>query len=159
ALVGLVLVLGYYLYAWLTVGRDPPSGTIIPLFAPPEGMSAASVRYVKQMNFDDVCFTAAIVDLGVNGHLRMDGTGERPIIHRVASDKEIPRTERAMEQSLFRLNESVELAPGNHITLGKARFSLKAALARAYEDSLFADNFSWSLWGLISSIALVGLLV
>ena len=43
-----LLVLGYYACAWLRVGRDPPRGTIIPLFAPPDGMSAAAVRYVDR---------------------------------------------------------------------------------------------------------------
>jgi hypothetical protein len=65
AAVGLPLVLGFYFIAWLVVGRDPPRGTIIPLFAPPDGMSAAAVRYVGNMGFDDKCFTAAIIDLGV----------------------------------------------------------------------------------------------
>ena len=34
--------------AWLRVGRDPRRGTVIPLFAPPDGMSAAAVRYVSR---------------------------------------------------------------------------------------------------------------
>ena len=52
ALAGLLLVLGYYLYAWQRVGRDPPRGTIIPLFGAPEGMSAAAVRFVEREGFD-----------------------------------------------------------------------------------------------------------
>jgi len=32
AVVGLALVLLFYYYAWQRVGRDPPRGTIIPLF-------------------------------------------------------------------------------------------------------------------------------
>src|SRR5262249_30893461 len=46
AAVGFVLVLAYYVLAWLRVGRDPPSGTIIPLFGPPAGMSPAATRYI-----------------------------------------------------------------------------------------------------------------
>jgi hypothetical protein len=38
---GLALVLAYYGFAWLQVGRDPPRGTIIPLFGPPNSLSAA----------------------------------------------------------------------------------------------------------------------
>jgi hypothetical protein len=61
--IGLLVLFGYYLLVWSRVGRDPPTGTIIPLFAPPDGMSAASTRYVRQMKFDNRCFTAAIVEL------------------------------------------------------------------------------------------------
>ncbi len=35
---GVLLSLLYYLFAWFRVGRDPPKGTIIPLFAPPTGL-------------------------------------------------------------------------------------------------------------------------
>ena len=52
-------------------GAIRASGTIIPLFAPPDGMSPAAVRYVDRMGFDDRAFTAAIINLGVNGHLRI----------------------------------------------------------------------------------------
>jgi hypothetical protein len=36
AVLGLLGVLGFYYWAWLRVGRDPPRGTIIPLFGPPK---------------------------------------------------------------------------------------------------------------------------
>ena len=80
AAVGVPLVFGFYFIAWLVVGRDPPRGTIIPLFAPPDGMSAAAVRYVDNMGFDDKCFTVAIIDLGVRGHVRLTGSGSSTII-------------------------------------------------------------------------------
>jgi Predicted membrane protein (DUF2207) len=47
--VGMLIVFGYYLYAWRRAGRDPSRGTIVPLFAPPDGLSAAAVRYVRRM--------------------------------------------------------------------------------------------------------------
>src|SRR5207249_1649530 len=61
AVAGLALLLSFYYFAWLRVGRDPPRGTIIPLFGPPTGMSAAATRYVLNLGFDQRCFTAAIV--------------------------------------------------------------------------------------------------
>ena len=83
AAVGGGLVIAYYLLAWLLVGRDPRRGTIIPLFAPPKGMSAAAVRFVNEMGFDDRVFTAAIVGLGVNGHLKLvdRGDGDQEVHH------------------------------------------------------------------------------
>ena len=73
AALGLVVVMAFYGFAWWKVGRDPPRGTIIPLFGPPQDMTATAVRYVDRMGFDQRCFTAAIVDLGVNGHVRLLG--------------------------------------------------------------------------------------
>ena len=75
AAIGGGVVVLFYLLAWLLVGRDPRRGTIIPLFAPPAGMSAAAVRFVEEMSFDDRVFAAAIVGLGVNGHLKLVDKG------------------------------------------------------------------------------------
>jgi|TARA_B110000914_G_C15465880_1_gene448239 hypothetical protein len=47
AALGLVLLAGafvYYLVAWIKVGKDPAKGIIIPLYGPPEGLSAAAGR-------------------------------------------------------------------------------------------------------------------
>ena len=45
---GILIMLLYYALAWFVAGRDPPRGTIIPLFSAPDGMSAAAVRYVRE---------------------------------------------------------------------------------------------------------------
>ncbi len=71
AVAGLAFLILYYGFAWLRVGRDPPAGTIIPMFGPPDGMSPAATRYVDRMSFDNGCFTAAIINLGVKGRLRI----------------------------------------------------------------------------------------
>ena len=42
----------------MKVGRDPPKGVIVPLFAPPTGMGPAGVRYVVKQGFDDKAFAA-----------------------------------------------------------------------------------------------------
>ncbi len=63
AALGLLLIVGYYVFAWRKVGHDPRKGTIIPLFAPPDGMSPAAVRYVSRMGCDERTFSAALIDL------------------------------------------------------------------------------------------------
>src|SRR5439155_26445273 len=60
-------VLLYYLYAWSRVDRDPPAGTIVPLFAPPAGLGPGGVRYVRREGFDDRTFAASLVGLAVKG--------------------------------------------------------------------------------------------
>ena len=61
----------FFYYAWRRAGRGPIPGTVVPLFAPPKDMSAAAVRYVKRMGFDNRCFAAAIVESGVRGKLKL----------------------------------------------------------------------------------------
>ncbi len=91
----------FYYYAWKKAGRGPIPGTVVPLFDPPDGLSAAAIRYIRRMGFDNRCFAAAIVDSGVRrqaahggrreglpeesqGHACQDGRAWRPARARAA---------------------------------------------------------------------------
>ena len=77
--IGALIVLMYNYFAWSAVGRDPRKGTIIPLFHPPEDLSAPMVHYVKTMGFKQsgwTALTSAIFDLGVRGLVMIDKVGK-----------------------------------------------------------------------------------
>src|SRR5215470_7154271 len=156
AVVGLALLLAFYYYAWQRVGRDPPRGTVIPLFGPPTGMSAAAARYVNNFGFDQRCFTAAVVDCGVNGHLKITGGGsEKPVLARRDGGKPVPAAEAAMVRKLFARRSSLTLDQVNHETLSSAREALSDGLDKAYLGKLFTNNFGWSGFGLAAVVALI----
>jgi hypothetical protein len=160
AVLGLALVLGFYYAAWNRVGRDPPTGTIIPLFGPPTGMSAAAVRYVNNLGFDQRCFTAAVVDLGVNGHLKITGGGDdAPLLAQRKGGKPMPAAETAMVGRLFSSRPSLVLEQTNHEILSKAREALSDGLEKAYLGRLFANNFGWSGLGLLAVVVLIVLVL
>ena len=150
---GLVAIVAFYAFAWRRVGRDPPTGTIIPLFGPPDGMSAAAVRYVERMAYDARCFTAAIIDLGVNGHLRLTGSGKESVLWRLDGDKPIGPAEQAAKSKLFAANPSLKLIQTNYQTLAGAQNALHDGLRRSYDGTLFTDNYGWSGGGLVLTIA------
>ena len=152
---GLAVVLAFYGFAWARFGRDPPRGTIIPLFGPPDGMSAAAVRFVERMNFDARCFTAAIIDLGVNGHIRLTGDGKQTVIEHRDGGKPIGPPERDLESKLFAGKPSLLLDQVNHEPLGKAKDALKERLSQAYDGTLFTDNYFWSGLGLVLSVVVL----
>jgi uncharacterized membrane protein YgcG len=153
--VGLAVVLAFYGFAWARFGRDPPRGTIIPLFGPPDGMSAAAVRFVERMNFDARCFTAAIIDLGVNGHIRLTGDGKQTVIEHRDGGKPIGPPERDLESKLFAGKPSLLLDQVNHEPLGKAKDALKVRLSQAYDGTLLTDNYFWSGLGLVLSVVVL----
>jgi uncharacterized membrane protein YgcG len=157
---GLAGVLVFYAFAWVRFGRDPPRGTIIPLFGPPEGLSAAAVRFVERMGFDDRCFTAAIVDLGVNGHIKLTGDGKQTVIEHRDGGKAIAPPERDLESKLFASKSSLQLTQTNYEPLGKAKNALKERLAQSYDGTLFTDNYLWSGLGmLLAAVLLVVIIV
>lgn len=74
-LLGLLLSCGlflFYFFAWRRVGRDPAKGIIIPRYEAPGGYSPASLRYILRMKYDTTCLTAALVNLAVKGHIRIE---------------------------------------------------------------------------------------
>ena len=144
AMIGLLLLLAYYALAWLRVGRDPPVGTIIPLFGPPEGMSPAAARYVTEMSFDNTCFTAAIINLGVNGRLRIVESDDKTTIEKRGGKTAIPQEEDVVLARLFASKDKVLLDQANHVPLGRAKKGLEETLEKNYLGKLFTNNYGWS---------------
>ena len=70
--IGLALVLGFYYWRWLRVGRDPRAGPKFPRYEAPKGLGPAAVRYVDRQGFDNRCFAAALLGLGSRGYLRIE---------------------------------------------------------------------------------------
>jgi hypothetical protein len=156
---GLVLVLGYYGLAWRRVGRDPPRGTIIPLFGPPDGMSPPGVRYVNLMGFDDRCFTASVVELAVKGHLKIDARGRQTVIEQRQGGAPIAATEGGVLAKLFATKPFLVLDKVNHEPIGKAKDALNEVLKKLYSGKLFANNLGWSALGFALFVLAVGAIV
>jgi uncharacterized membrane protein YgcG len=158
AALGMLIVFAYYFYAWRRAGRDPSRGTIIPLFGPPNNMSAAAVRYVRRMDFDDRAFTAAVLDLAVRGHLKLVEADKVMSVERQAGGKAIAGPEQALEGKLFPGDATnLRLVQTNHKFLGRAREALSQALDQLYEDKLFHTHQGWSIGGAVLSLVVIGI--
>ena len=159
AAIGAGAVILFYLLAWALFGRDPARGTIIPLFAPPAGMSAAAVRFVEDMTFDDRVFTAAIVGLGVNGRLKLVDHRTEQELHHLKGTSPIDAAEQAVEIALFAKRSTVALTNAEHETIGGARAALYKALKKAYIGTLYRNNFVWSGFGFLAVIGVISLII
>ncbi|MGB0134034.1 DUF2207 domain-containing protein, partial [Dokdonella sp.] len=84
---GLLLLTGFLGLQWWRVGRDPKGSVIIPEYDPPDNLSPAAVRYIRRMGYDDRCFAADIVELGVLGAVRINKeTYSRYVVERSRED-------------------------------------------------------------------------
>jgi len=70
AVLGAVLLIGYYLVCAFRVRRRSPR-LVVPLFEPPQGMSAPAVRFVVKQRLDDQVFTVAMLELIALRWMRM----------------------------------------------------------------------------------------
>ncbi|HZE22054.1 MAG TPA: DUF2207 domain-containing protein, partial [Desulfobaccales bacterium] len=111
----MIVLLGFYLWSWNQVGRDPAKGTIIPLFGPPSGFSPAAVRVLSRMGFDDKAFAAAVVDMAVKGAvlIKEDG-GDYTLTRQDAPQGALSRGEQLLTARLFPHSGSIKLENTNH---------------------------------------------
>ena len=158
-LLALMGVLYFYYVAWQRAGRNPRAGTVVPLFSPPAGLSAPSMRYILKMGADDRAFAAALVDMGVKGHVRMveeDGgffSRKKTRLDRIAGGTELPPEEEAALVELCRTGESIVMEQKNHTEFSSAKNSLGVILKDEYEGKLFKRNYGWAFAGVIVFVA------
>ena len=155
---GLLVVLTYYIAAWFFVGRDPPDGTICPVFAPPLGLPAACVRYLSRMAYDKKCFTAALIDMAVKGRLTIKEKEGQFTLRRTSDSKNamLSSGENKILKVLLSPNPSLTLKNSNHKKISKAIEKLGGWLSEEYEQNLFFKNRWWLVpcW-LLSILAIV----
>jgi uncharacterized membrane protein YgcG len=159
-LVGLAILLAYYLIAWALVGKDPARGVIMPLYEPPPGFSPAAVRYVTQMGFDDRTFAAALINMAVKKYVTIVEKDGEYSVRRAQGDKSLlSLEERKAAEKLLPGTEEIELKNTNHAQIGGAVESLKTALRLNLEKVYFLTNQWYLIPGLVFSVLVLGLVV
>lgn len=159
SLLGLIGVGLYYLSTWSRIGRDPAAGTIIPLFGPPNDMSPAEVRYLDRLSFDNRAFTAAIVNLGVKGHLKMSESSSTTRVTLVSGTQPLSEPDDEVRRHLFSNSATVELKQENHLVVGGAKTALENKLHKLYAGKLFNNNFGFSFLGFLLMMIAVGVCI
>ena len=143
AAIGYWLLIAYYIPAWRKHGRDPEEGLIVTRYAPPESFSPASLRYIRQMYYDDKVMTAAVVNLAVKGYLEIKKRGKSHwLIMKTPNEPKPPMAagEQELYVGLFKSNSKIELDDKNHAVLGKARGAHRKSLMKDYKQHYFKTN-------------------
>jgi uncharacterized membrane protein YgcG len=154
-ILSLIGLAGFYFIAWHRAGRDPRAGTVVPIFSPPGELTPAGMRYVSKMGSDDRVFAAALVDMGVRGHIRLveeEGgwfSRDKTRLERVASSNPLPPEEAAALAELATTGESIMMEQKNHAKFSSAKKNLEEVLKKQYEGKLFNKNWGWAVAGLV----------
>jgi uncharacterized membrane protein YgcG len=163
---GLLALLGYYVWIWLRVGRDPPQGVVMPRYRPPEGESPASMRFLRRMGYDNRCFAAAVLSLAVKGYLSIEreggvlGLGRKyALFRREGSSTPLSPDETALLPALFPGTDHLALEDGNHVRISAARAAHRRALESKYSKGFFQINGGWHLLGVALSLAACALAI
>jgi len=157
-IVGVLALLGlgiFYFFAWTRAGRNPRAGTIVPLFSPPADLTPAGMRYILKMGADDRAFAAALVDMGVRGHIRLSEeeggffSSDKTRLERLAGPAPLPPEEEAALRELAMTGEQIMMEQKNHEKFSAAKKGLDDVLKAAYEGVMFNRNWGWAGAGII----------
>ncbi len=162
---GLLGVLIFYLLAWHAVGRDPPKGTIIPLFHAPPGISPTLAGYIRDYGWKDGWrkFTAAALSLAVRGLLVFDDS---------SGDIVLTRTKQARPQEKLPPGENSLLTwvedKGGRITINKdsgtslqTEFAaFKSSVENESRNRFFRRNLGYFIVGVaLTAISIAAVLI
>ena len=143
AAAGFLLLLAYYIPVWLKHGKDPDEGVIVTRYEPPRGFSPASLRYIRQMYYDDKVMTAAIVNLAVKGYLEISQDGDTHELRKLDAMRAhgaLAPGEKELYEELFAKQDVVILENTNHEVLGGARSAHRKSLVDDYKQHYFKTN-------------------
>ncbi len=160
--VGLVLILGYYLFAWFRVGRDPEEGVVIAQYAPPIGFSPASTRFIERMGYDHKTFAAAVINLAVHGLVEIIEENNEYVLKRTkVAATDLAAGEKVLLKTLFgTINRSdgkrQALNQKYHAKIRKALKAHEESLRNDYEKRFFVTNKWWIAPGVLLSLLSFG---
>lgn len=159
ALISLILTFGLHLWAWTMVGMDPPAGTIVPLFYPPDNLTPAQVRYLMKMDSDNKTFSAAIIDLAVKGAIQIKqnggflGFGEKYVLirhNKGGSLSFLPREELNILSNLM-VEDEVVLDDSHATRIQNTVSDFESDLKAAVQEKYFKTNWLWVIPGAVVS--------
>ncbi|MHB1001722.1 MAG: DUF2207 domain-containing protein [Armatimonadota bacterium] len=155
-LIGLLLLLVYYVFVWLQVGVDPKKGSIVAQYEPPDGLSPAAVRYIKKMGFDQKGFAANLIDMAVKRYITIDEThGLFTIIRAGAEDLVLSHDEMEIAKGLLKRRSEIELVNSNHQRIGATYKALGSALKDSYQKRYFNTNSIFMIPGIVITILML----
>lgn len=156
ALGGLGVLVLFLTTQWRRVGRDPKAGVIIPQYDPPAGVSPAAARLVRRMEYDDTCFAADVVLLGVGGALAIREDGKSYTLEkRDPVDAEVPDTARVLHESLFRGGDTLKLTQANHLRIAAIRNEHQKFLTDNHAKPNYRRNDGIGCLGFVIAIAAI----
>lgn len=142
---GLVVLLVFCFLRWRKVGRDPPAGVVVVGYEPPDGYSAADLRFVKQMGYDNRCFTSELLANAVDGLVRIH-RDKRLLkdtwrLERLAEPgNQASAGQHLLMKRLFREGPSLDLENDNASTLRDAMTGHAGLLEDRFSPRMFSRN-------------------
>lgn len=161
AYAGLVIVALYYLRAWLSVGRDPSRGVVVPRWDAPDGISPALVNYIDNKGFSGAGWTAlsaSALDLAVKGFVVLDDLKSSIVIRRTdkPADSNLPTGQKTLLQSIGGSGSELRIDKANGKKVETVGSQFRQAIEKEHRGKYYHSNAGYTLFGVFLSIAFLG---
>lgn len=158
AIAAFAVVLVYFAWNWLRVGRDPARGLVIPRWDPPMGLSPALVNYIARRGFSHngwTAFSASAINLAVKGLIVLDDlkgtvtfkpTGKSP-------DKALPSGEDVIYRGVMSSGAGLRVDKENGRKFQKMGDDFRSAIDKEHTGRYYRYNLGVIIWGVLLTVA------
>lgn len=152
AFVTFLMVLGYYLWAWNRVGRDPEKGVVVPRWTSPDGISPALTAYIHKKGFSGRGWDAlsgAVLNLAVKGYVELDNLSEDLVIRRTGKvpEKDLHVGERAMLRQLGD-GGAIFVDKNNSAVVQNFQKTFVDTIEKEHRSEFYKSNLGWISFGI-----------
>ena len=164
---GLLLLIGYYVRAWLRVERDPPSRVIVPRYEAPDGQSPASMRFLRRDEVRRPQFRGGSPEPCCRRWCCGSSKESRGLLKRgdkfnvctgngaAPRDGCSPTDETGLRGHAARVGaQSIELDNANHAIIAAAKHAHLQLLKKRHTPTFFRINGAWHAGGIALSLLL-----
>ena len=147
--------------AWLRIGPEPKPGPVVTKYEPPDGLSAAAVRYAVTTGSDGRTFAAVIAELATRGCLRVEPQGGKCKLSRLMSDRateaKLAPEEKRVLLMLFEDESVIELTPSmdQRNTAQNTRYvaAIQQELSKRLNGLYFTNHIEVIALGVLATFA------
>ncbi len=151
---GLVL-LGYYLFMWSRVGRDPQKPPVFARYEPPEGYSPAAVHYIHHRGHRGMtALSAQLLHMGARGEVEIETEDDVTTV-RKRREPAHPDSRALLDLTLKGRSNQFVMDGGEDRLLYLGTQSWLADIARRYSRDYYRRNLGLAFLGMVASVALV----
>ncbi len=161
-LLSIIMLLLYPLYfynTWKKVGIDPPKDPIYPVFEPPNNISPAAMRFVREKYHDSKSFSIAIMNLAAKNYITIEQISKKKYVltkQYKKKTKQLSKGEKAMFGYLFDRQKTVVIDKKYNPRIKTAMSLLETTISNEYKDAFYKDNAKvWMIGVVISLIVLL----
>lgn len=161
AVVALFLLGCYYIVSWRKVGRDPQKPLVVPVFDPPNGWNAPTVRRLYKKEHDKKVLTVALIEMAVKRLIRIQlepkkfwFRSKKYILEKLATEESglTPQEVRMLKLLFPGEEQTITVSNKNHAIFYAADRDLANYSPEYDAKETYRHNYGYAIVGILLSL-------